>query len=234
MSGKRVLVLVTIASLGATAAIAIGVLLLGEFGEDEWRILGTTLAIGVCGLLGLPGAILLDQGRARALAWATVLLAGATFLAFEVAIWNEDSERAWKLVGTLAVAAAASAQISGLTIRLRGGDRNAGRLLYGGAVALALLIAALAIGAIWKEVESEAYYRGLAALAVLNVFLVVVQPLVRRLGAERGEEYRVRITGEPGGSEELALSGRDFADALARAVRKAERDGRRITRIERL
>jgi hypothetical protein len=68
----------------------------------------------------------------------------------------------------------------------------------------------------------------------LNVFLIIVQPLLRRLDSEPRGGFRVRIATEPGGSEELELSGRDFADAVARAIRKLERDGRRVTRVERL
>jgi hypothetical protein len=73
----------------------------------------------------------------------------------------------------------------------------------------------------------------LAALAVLNVFLVVLQPLLRRLGGERAR-FRVRIEVKPGGAEEIELAGRDFAAALADGVRRAERGGGRVVRVERL
>jgi len=58
-------VFVTITSLAATAALAIGVLLLGDFRDTEARVLLTTLAISFSGLLTLPAAILLEQGRRR-------------------------------------------------------------------------------------------------------------------------------------------------------------------------
>jgi hypothetical protein len=92
MSGKQLLVSLTITSLAATAALAIGVLLLGDFGDTEGRLLATTLAISVCGLLALPAAALLEQGRSAVLAVALIALTAATFVAFDYVLWlAEDS-----------------------------------------------------------------------------------------------------------------------------------------------
>jgi hypothetical protein len=234
VSGKQLLVWLTITSLAATAALAIGVLILGDFGDTEGRVLATTLAISIVGLLGLPAAVLLEQGRASVLAGATIALAAAAFVTFEYVLWlADDAEGGWKLVGTLVTATAASTQISALTTRTRAGDRQSVRAVYVSAIGLVLLVGALVINAIWNEVESGGYYRALAALAVLNVFLLVLQPLLRRLDSEARGGFKVRIATEQGGVEELELTGRDFADAVARAIRKVERDGRRVTRVER-
>jgi hypothetical protein len=235
MSGKQLVVWLTITSLAATAALAIGVLLLGDFRDTEARILLTTLAISVSGLLGLPAAVLLEQGRSPALAWASITLTVVLFAAFEIMLWqNEDSEPGWKFVGALAAVTVASTQISALTSRLRSGDRPSVRTVYASAVALVALIALLVVAAIWEEIEDASYYRTLAALVVLNVFLVVVQPFLRKLGPAEGGAFRVRLATEPGGVHELELSGRDFADAVARSIREHERGGRRVTRLERL
>ena len=236
MSWKRQLLFLTIVSLAATAALAIGVLLLGDFGHMEGRILFTTLVLSACGLLTLPAAVLLEQNRAPLLAGACISLTAAFFAAFELTLWTaEDSQDGWKAVGTLAALTVASTQISALTSRLRSGDRQAVRTVYASTVGLVLLLALMAIAAIWEEIEDVTYYRALAALVVLNVFLVVLQPLLRRLThEENGAGYRVRIAAEPGGVEELELSGRDFADAVATAIRKLEREGRRVVGFERL
>jgi len=235
MSGKRVLVFVTITSLAATAALAIGVLLLGDFRDTEARVLLTTLAISFSGLLALPAAVLLEQGRSTTLAGATIALTAALFAAFEYMLWlADDSESGWKIVGTLAAAAVASTQISAQTTRLRAGDRQSVRAVFYSAVSLVVLITVMVVAAIWEEIDDSGYYRTLAALAVLNVFLFVVQPLLRRLGPTADGAFRVRLATEPGGDEELQLTGRDFADAVARAIRKLEREGRRVTSLERL
>jgi uncharacterized membrane protein len=234
MRWKRLLLLAVIASLAVTAALAIGILLLGDFDDTEWRVLGTTFAISVASLLALPGAQLLDQRRAVPLAWATIALAAVAFVLFELVLWtDEDSETAWKRVGTAAVFAVATTQIAALTSRLKADDRKSVGVLYFVTVGLGLLLATLATTAMWKEIDSDVFYRVLAALAVLNVFLVVLQPLMRRLGGAT-ESYRVRFALEPDGSKELELSGRDFAAALADGVRRLERSGRRVVRAERL
>ncbi len=234
MRWRRLLLLAVIASLAVTAALAIGILLLGDFDDTEWRVLGTTFAISVASLLALPGAQLLDQRRAVPLAWATVALAAVAFVLFEHALWtDEDSETAWKRVGTAAVFAVATTQIAALTSRLKADDRKSVGVLYFGTVGLGLLLATLATTAMWKEIDSDVFYRVLAALAVLNVFLVVLQPLLRRLGGA-SQSYRVRFALEPEGSEELELSGRDFAAALADGVRRLERGGGKVVRAERL
>jgi hypothetical protein len=235
MSGKQLLVSLTITSLAGTAALAIGVLLLGDFGETEGRVLATTLAISVCGLLALPGAVLLEQGRSTSLAVALIALTAATFVAFEYVLWlAEDSEDGWRLVGSLVAATAATTQVSALTSRTRAGDRQSVRVVYMCAIGAVVVVATMVVLAIWKDIDDVGFYRALAALAVLNVFLIVVQPLLRRLDSSPRGGFRVRIAAEPGDGEEIELSGRDFADAVAREIRRLERDGRRVTRVERL
>lgn len=196
--GKRLLVVAALASLSATAAIAIAVLLFGDFGETEWRILGTTLGISLYSLLSLPGAILLERRVAEPLGWATIGLAGAGFVLGLVALWGaEDSETAWKLVGTTTAIAAAATQMAALTSRRRDDDASALRGVYVGAVALAALLAVLATLAIWKEIDSEGFYRAVGALAVLDVFLVILQPLLRRLRGPGAASARVVLEGTP-------------------------------------
>lgn len=51
--------------------------------------------------------------------------------------------------------------------------------------------------AIWTEPDSERFYRVLGALAVLDVFLVIVQPLLRRLVGPGGARTRVVLEGIP-------------------------------------
>ncbi len=216
-TGKRVLVIAAVASLSATAAIAIVVLLFGDFGDTEVRILGTTLAISLYSLLTLPGAILLERRVAEPIAWATIVAAAAGFVLALVAIWAaDDSDTAWKLVGTTTAIAAALTQISALTSRRREDDTPALRGIYFAVCALAALLAALATVAIWKEIDSEGFYRALGALAVLDVFLVVLQPLLRRLRGTGATSTRVVLEGTP--------------EQIDEALRRLEGSGVRIQR----
>jgi hypothetical protein len=58
-----------------------------------------------------------------------------------------------------------------------------------------VLLAVLASYAIWKEIDSEGFFRVLGALAVLDLFLVILQPLVRRLRGPGAATARVVLEG---------------------------------------
>lgn len=221
MNARRLLLLIAIASLALSAAAAILILLFGDFGETEGRILGTTFSISAASLLALPGAILLERGDRTVVAAVNVALAAAAFVLALALLWIwQDSEALARLLGSTVAAAAASTQVAALTLRLRTGDRESVRLSYLAACALAVLLAVMAIVAIWAEIDSEAYYRLLGALAVLDLFLVVLQSLLRRLGGPGGTR-EARIVVEDGDHE-----------AVADAVRRLQAAGLRV-RVER-
>lgn len=221
MNARRLLLLIAIASLALSAAVAILILLFGDFGETEGRILGTTFSISAASLLALPGAILLERGDRTIVAAVNVGLAAAAFVLALTLLWIwQDSEALARLLGSTVAAAAASTQVAALTLRLRTGDRESVRLSYLAACALAVLLAVMAIVAIWAEIDSEAYYRVLGALAVLDLFLVVLLSLLRRLGGTGGTR-EARIVVEDGDHE-----------AVADAVRRLQAAGLRV-RIER-
>jgi hypothetical protein len=196
-TGKRLLV-AALASLSATAAIAIVVLLFGDFADTELRILGTTLAISLYSLLSLPGAILLERRDAEPLGWATIAFAGAGFVLALVVIWAaDDSSTAWKLAGTTTAIAGALTQVSAMTTRRRDDDSPLVRGIFLAAIGVAALLCVLTVVAIWNEIDSEGFYRALGAVAVLDVFLILLQPLLRRLRGGAATTGRVILEGTP-------------------------------------
>lgn len=195
--GKRLL-LAAVASLSATAALAIAILLFGDFGDTELRILGTTLAISLYSLLSLPGAILLERRDAQPLGWTTIAFAGAGFVLALDVIWADDgSSTVAKLAGTTTAIAAALTQMSAMTTRRRDDDPPLVRGVFLAAVAVVALLCLVTIIAIWNEIDSEGFYRGLGAVAVLDVFLVLLQPLLRRLRDGGAASARVILEGTP-------------------------------------
>ena len=235
-SGKRALLLALVASLVATAALAIGIVLFGDFGETEGRILATTGLIASFSLLALPAGLLLDARRLLPLAWASLALAGGGLLLALAMVWDvadSGSDTVGKLALTLVVFAVASAQVAATASRLRREDPRAVAPLFALSTALVLVVAAMAAAAAWAEIDSETYFRLLAAGAVADVLLVALQPIVRRMGAPRGRPaFALRLEGRDGASREVEIEGRDLADAVARAVRAAEREGVDVARIE--
>jgi hypothetical protein len=95
----------------------------------------------------------------------------------------------------------------------------------------------MASAAAWAEIDEGGFYRVLAALAVVAVLVTLLQPILRKTTAPRLPRtggFRLRLTLDDGREIERENGGGDFADAVARAVRRAERQGSRVRKIERL
>lgn len=225
MSRRRLLLWGIVGSLTATALLAVGILLFGDFGETEGRILGTTAMLAGYGLLALPAAFLIDQGRLRRLAWGLLTLAVAGFAVGAVTVWTDAGETLGKSTLTVTVFAIAATQTAA---QLAG--RRTTRTLFPLSVALVLVVAAMATAAAWGEIDSSVYYRILGAIAVLDVLAVALQPILTA-GRTGKAAYRLRVT--VAGGEEIAttVEAADFGTAAAKAIRSVERSGRRAVAV---
>jgi hypothetical protein len=241
-SARRVFLLALVASMCATAALAIGILIFSEFDETAARILGSTAALSFFSLLALPAGVLLDRGRRVLLAGASLAVSAVGLVLVLVLLWvdwNDEPERLWKSAVSATAFAVAGAQAAATTSRRRADDSPVFRGLYAAGLALALTLATMSSAAAWAEIDAVGYYRALGALAVLGLLSTLLQPVLRRMsgvGAPPDEKalHRIRVTLADGRSLDREESGPDFADAVARAVRAAEREGARVMKIERL
>jgi hypothetical protein len=239
-SARRVFLLALVASMCATAALAIGILLLSEFDETSGRILGTTGTLAFFSLLALPTGVLLDRGRAAPLAWAVLGLAALSLVLVLVLLWrdwDDDPLNLWKSALTVTAFAAAGSQAAATTARLREADPRWVKRLYAAGVAVGAILALMTAVAAWAEIREAGYYRAFGALAVVGVLVTLLQPILRKTSAPRAPQtggFRLRLTLADGRRLERENPGRDFADAVATAVRPAEREGVQVTRIERL
>jgi hypothetical protein len=232
ISGKRVLLLGVAALVSAAAALAIGILLFGDFGATEGRILATTALLAGYGLLALPAAILQDQRRLSSLAAPVVVLAvGAAALSI-AAVWqNEPHDLLGKAIGTLTGWLVASAQVSALAVRQRERDPLLVRRLFAGSSALAAVVAAMFTVLLWAEVDREGYARIFAALVVLDVLLVALQPILARARPTE-RVHRLRVLVAPAETVELSVEAPDLAAGASKALRTLERGGRRVLLLE--
>ena len=233
--GKRVLLGAIVASLTAAALLAIGILLLGHFGPTEGRILMTTLMLAGYGLLALPAGFLFDQGRHHGLAGTVVVLAAAGFAASVTMLWAGDDppQVLAKTAATLAVFAAASTQVAALAARRRERDSGAVRRLFQVSTALVIALALMATVAAWAEISVQAFYRVLAAGVVLDLLLVVLQPILA-FGRREPRVYRLRLLLEPGGELETTVEAPDFGTAAAKAIHGIEHNGTRVRGLSRV
>ena len=232
--GKRLFALVLVVALCASALLAIGILLLGEFDETQARILVTTGLIGFFSLLALPGGVLLDQGRHVPVAWTQIGLAVFSFVVVMNLTWGDaDGENLWRVAGSATAVTGAFSQAATATSRRRATDTPGVRTLYLLSVGAVSLLAFLIVTAIWGEVDDEGFYRFLGAVAVLDLLLVLLQPVARRLGGTSTAAPSARLRED---RQRLAFTLRGTAsDAAVEEARQAlERGGATVERVDRL
>jgi hypothetical protein len=181
---RRLLLVATVTALSVTALIAIVALLAGDFGDTELRIMGTTAGFGLCALIATRGTALLDLNRYATLARAVIGLSALAFLIELWVVWvDDDSEAGWKSYVCAIALAVALGQIAGMIARRRDTDPPALRVIAWGAGVCAIVLAAMGCFAALAEVDSAGYYQAFGVVVVLDILGVVLQPVVRRLGA---------------------------------------------------
>jgi hypothetical protein len=231
ITGKRLVLLAVAGLLTAAAALAIGILLFGDFGSAEGRILATTALLAGYGLLALPGAILRDQRRAAGLTAVVVALVVAAASLTTSAVWTDEADALGKAIGTINGWLLAVVQPAALTLRRRAHDARVVRRLFAASSALVVVLALMFTLLLWAEIDSERYGRVFGALLVLNVLLVALQPLLAR-AHPRTIVHRLRVRVADDELVELTVEAPDLAAAAAKAIRIVERDGHRVLGLE--
>jgi hypothetical protein len=231
-SGKQVLLLAVAGLLSVSGAIAVGILLFGEFGQTEGRVLATTGLLAAYGLLALPAAMLVDRRRLPVLAVLVLTLALAGALLAVSAVWRSSpSDAHGNAVGTVTAFLVASAQVSALVLRRPDRDRTLVRWLFALSCLFAAVAAAMFTVVLWAEIDSERYGRVLAAVVVLDILAVALQPTLAR-ARPHAITIPLRLLLESGETREVGVLAPDLAAAAADAIRQSEREGHRVVRLE--
>lgn len=233
MSLRRALLLGVAVLVALSAVLAAAILLFGDFGETEGRVLGTAAVLAAHGALVVPATVLLDRDAARPLALALVAAAVAGVATWTWVIWvDSGGEGPWRVAGTTATLVVALAQVAATTARRRGSDPPAVRGLFLASIALAAVVAVIVLVTIWGGADDAEWLgRILAAAAVADVGAVALQPLLARAAAPP-VPVRLRMTLADGSSHEREERAPDLAAAMAAAVRAVERSGDRVARVE--
>ena len=212
-------------------------LVLGEFGPTQGRILMTSGAVAVFGLLSLPPPSSSTRGAPARLAVALIVASALGFALFVTMIWSGDDppQLLLKITASACVLAAALAQATALWARRRDDDPRAVR--RPGLRRLGAPGGGPGADGDRRRCggrsKAGAYYRLLGVVVVLDVLLVALQPTLARLHATRAGVHPLVLVLASGERRQVAGRGRDFAAALSGAVRAAERDGDRVVGVER-
>lgn len=188
MNLKRLFLYLLIGSVAVSAAVGIGVILFGNFGELEVRVLMTTLTVTVTSIFGLACGAYYETGRGRSLPLAglvlTVIAASMTFLI----IWDvlDDSKTFVKTSVTFMLLAVSASHLSLLSLaRL---DRRFAWSRIAAFVFVCTLVAIL-LFLIWVEPDSssDAVSRIIGVLSILVAAVTVITPVFHKLSSGERE-----------------------------------------------
>ena len=185
---RRVFLYTLIGSVGLSALIGIGVLLFGDFGEFEIRVLMTTLVVTVTSIFGLACGAYVETGRGKYLPMAGIVLSIVAALMSFLIIWDalDDSEIFIKSFLTSTMLAAACSHISLLSLARLDRRFSWTRLA---AVVCVVLLCTILLYILWFEPagESDVIYRVLGVLAILLASVTVVTPVLHKLSSTNAD-----------------------------------------------
>ncbi|WP_405064871.1 ribbon-helix-helix domain-containing protein [Kribbella sp. NBC_01510] len=232
---RKLIVRVTIGSFSLAALLGIIALLRGgEFGQTQFRVLLTTLLVGVVSIAVL--CYLATAGRpSQPVGVAGGVIVLVPLVTALLMIWGDvehgPSEGIRKTFGIGTAVAATLAQAS-LLLTLGERARPGVRRILDGTLALAAVLAAMtsALIAGFTPAEGGYYHRILGVVAILDVLGTVVVAALMKFGSGDLERARadVRLPKDLAESvAELATkSGQSSDEVVAAAVRLYLRDAR--------
>jgi hypothetical protein len=177
-----------IASVALSAAVGIGVLIFGNFGNLEVRILMTTLTVTVTSILGLACGAYYETGRGSLLPASGIVLSIIAALMTFLIIWNllDDNKTFIKSAVTVMILAVSSSHLSLLSIaRL---DRRFAWSRIAAFVFVSLL-AGIILFLMWFEPpgESDIVSRTIGVLSILVASITVITPLFHKLSRDESK-----------------------------------------------
>jgi hypothetical protein len=197
-----------IGSVSLSALIGIGVLLLGDFGNFEVRVMMTTLTVTVTSILGLACGAYLETGRGKTMPIAGIVFSIAAAVMTFLIIWNvfDRWEDFIKATGTATLLALCCSHLSLLSLA-RLDKRFAWSRIA--AFVCVWLLAAILLYLMWWEPEgdSDLVFRVIGILSILIAAVTVVTPVFHKLSAgdDEAEEIEAEIEKLKAKIEELEV-----------------------------
>ena len=188
MNLRRLFLIGLIASVATSALIGIGVLLFGDFGDIEVRILMTTLTVTVTSIFGRACGAYLETGRERYMPLAGIGLSVIAAVMCFLIIWNalDQYEPFIKSFLTVTLLAAGCSHLSLLSLA-RLDRRFAWTRLV--AVVCVVLLCSIFLYILWFEPigGSDLIYRVLGILGILLASITVVTPVLHKLSSDESD-----------------------------------------------
>lgn len=184
MNLKRLFLYLLIASVALSALIGIGVILFGQFGEFETKVLLTAVTVTVTSILGLACGAFLETGRGRIMPLAGIACALASAVMWMIVIWawKDQNDTFTKSLMTVTLFAASCSHLS--LISLARLDRRFAWSRYA-AHAAVWILTAIVVYLIWfvQDDISDLLGRIIGTLAIVIAALTVITPVFHKLSA---------------------------------------------------
>jgi type II secretory pathway component PulM len=184
MNLRRFFLYLLISSVTVSAVIGIAVILIGNFGEFETKILLTTTTITVTSILGLACGAYLETGRGRIMPLTGIGLAVVSAVMWMVVIWSwqETNDTFVKALMSATLLAASCSHLSLLSLA-----RLDKRFAWSRIAAHAAVwtLAAIVLYLIWltPPEPSEFIARITGVLGIIIASLTIVTPVFHKLSS---------------------------------------------------
>ena len=192
MDLRKLFLYTLIASVAFCTLIGIVVILFGQFGEFETKVLLTTLTVAVTSILGLACGAYYESRNARILPFTGIGAALVSGVLFIVIIWytNGFNDTFVKITLTATLVAASCSHLS--LISLAALDRRfmwSRQTIF---ITVALLDAIL-LWLLWFEPngDSELVPRAIGVLSILIASLTVVTPVFHKLSSSEPDAAKI-------------------------------------------
>lgn len=189
---RRIFLIALIVSVATSAVIGIGVLLLGNFGSVEVRVLMTTIVITMVSVLGLACGAYIEVRGGKLLPYAGIALSIVAGLMSVLIIWDvlDDDELFIKSFLTATLLAAACSHLSLLSLARLDQRFSWTRI---SAVICVILLCVILLLILWFEPagDSDLIYRVLGVLGILLASITVVTPVLHRLSSDQSDVAKI-------------------------------------------
>lgn len=179
---KKLFLYLLVASVAFSAVVGIVVVLLGNFGDFEIRVLMTTLTVTVTSILGLACGAYIETKQGRILPTLGIVLSIVSAIMLFFVIWDvmDDSKGFIKTVLTTILLAASCSHLSLLSIA-RLGRRFAWSRIA--AFIFVWLLAGVLLFLLWVEPKGngDAIARVIGVLSILIAAVTVITPVFHKL-----------------------------------------------------
>lgn len=189
---QRSLLYSFILSLSACGLIGILILLRGQFGTLEARVLGSTAAIGVASILAMASAVAAETRRWHPVGPAGTIAVAVALLLVLVLIWELRPRSAdltlERLSGTTTVIAVALSHVALLSLARLHQRFELVRLCTVGVI---VVLAGLVIRVIWWEPTDDLWPRLIGVFAILDACGTIAVPILHRVSRIHEREQYV-------------------------------------------